>query len=140
MGELTFKEQLIDTLCRIKFSFDGWLSPAPTCQFQTTVFRAQIPRLEPESVPRILQKKGSNIRLSGNEIFCTNASILLGKHILCSNIHLQKGCKLRSFPYEIRFGAGSGRGGAHRADSRSHTQGCRLSPPPSKTLTPLGLT
>ena len=42
-----------------------------------------------------------NLKLSGNEVYCTNASLLLTKILLCSKLHLQKVSRLKLFPHTI---------------------------------------
>ena len=38
----------------------------------------------------ILSGKSFNLKLSGNEVYCTNALLLLKKIMLCSELHCQK--------------------------------------------------
>ena len=40
-------------------------------------------------------EKTFNLKLSGNEVYCTNALILLTKIVLCSKLHCQEVLKLK---------------------------------------------
>ena len=65
-----------------------------------------------------------HVKLFGNEVCCTNASLLLVKNILCSKLQCQKGVSLILVSYTIeegrrsvlmlRWGGGGGRGGRWR--------------------------
>ena len=55
----------------------------------------------PVDVPKgapTLQDKSFNPKLSGNEVYRTNALLLLIKIMLCSKLHCQKGLNRNSFP------------------------------------------
>ena len=49
----------------------------------------------------ILYKKVIKLKLSGNEVYFTNSLILLGKNMLGSKLHCQKGFNLIPFLYKI---------------------------------------
>ena len=49
-----------------------------------------------------LYEKSFNSKLYGNEVYCTNASLLLIKIMLCSKLHCQKVFRLKLFSYKIR--------------------------------------
>ena len=44
----------------------------------------------PPASGQILKERSFNFKLSGNEVYCTNASLLLIKIMLCSKLHCQK--------------------------------------------------
>ena len=49
----------------------------------------------------ILRGKSFHSKLSGNEGYCTNASLVLIKIMMCSKFHCQKGFNSIAFSYDI---------------------------------------
>ena len=47
----------------------------------------------------LLQDKSFNLKLFGNEGYCTHASLLLIKIMMCSQLHFQKLFNLKLFSY-----------------------------------------
>jgi len=47
-------------------------------------------------------EKAFKLKLSGNEVYYTNALLLLIKNMLCSKLHCQKGFELKLFLYKTR--------------------------------------
>ena len=75
----------------------------------------------PCGVAQIFHEKRIRLKLSGNEVYCTNAVTLLVKEMLCSKLHYQKGFNLILFSYEVS---------SHTMHSLN---GFRKSPPPTKS-------
>ena len=48
-----------------------------------------------------------NLKLSGNEVYCTNFKVLIVKIMLCGELHCQKVLKLRHISKKISWLAGA---------------------------------
>ena len=72
------------------------------------------PHLKPDSSEppscRISKEKSLNLRRSGNEVYCTNAVLLLMKIMLCSKLRCQKVLDRIFFPIRSACGAGTALG------------------------------
>ena len=64
----------------------GAICPDVVCSSASTRMQREV-----HALILILYDKAFQLKLSGNEVYHTNSSILLGKNMLCSKLHYQKG-------------------------------------------------